>query len=191
MRIQYKNGNEFEVFGLEWSKDTMYVIYWDSDRLSYAYIKNGNSNENTEIEVVDDLITWKGRYCQKRSMFFHWALFDDYLYEEIMERENGATQKFYRILRSEGFLGEKDLQRCRICGLLQDDLPWGKDDNDPTYELCGCCGAVFGIDDLDLDSIRKYRNDWVLGGHKWNREQEKPEDWLPETQIIEIPFNYR
>ena len=27
---------------------------------------------------------------------------------------------------------------CRVCGYYIDDLPWGKDGNCPTYEICPC-----------------------------------------------------
>ena len=187
MKIKDKQGNVYEVFCIYWTRDQSNAFYWNGTKLSVEGLSGGMDSGNAE--VIDPTIKWRGKYYSTGIM--HWYLFENNLLEAIFEGDQIAAQKFYTVLRSEGFLGEKDLQRCRICGLLQDDLPWGKDDNDPTYELCGCCGAVFGIDDLDLDSIRKYRNDWVLGGHKWNREQEKPEDWLPETQIIEIPFNYR
>ena len=46
---------------------------------------------------------------------------------------------------------------CRVCGYYIDDLPWGKEDNCPTYEICPCCGVEFGNEDCTKESTKQYR----------------------------------
>lgn len=53
---------------------------------------------------------------------------------------------------------------CRVCGYYIDDLPWGKDGNCPTYEICPCCGDEFGTakyripDELTNSTLREIKN---------------------------------
>lgn len=186
MKIKDNSNNSYEVFAIYWIGMQKNVYFWDGFKLSAATL-NGDSSVN--VQVVDPSITWKGEYFD--SGIWHWALSEDGFCLSLLEGDIEACQKFYKILRSEGFLGDKDLQRCRICGLLQDDFPWGKDDNDPIYNFCDCCGVVFGVEDSTLEKIRSYRDKWIASGYQWNQENKKPEDWLSEIQMIEIPFKYR
>ena len=51
--------------------------------------------------------------------------------------------------------------KCRICGFHNKYLPWGEDGEKPNFELCPCCGVQFGKEDITLESIQKYRKEWL------------------------------
>jgi hypothetical protein len=53
---------------------------------------------------------------------------------------------------------------CRVCGLIQDDPPWGNDNNTPSFNICSCCGVEFGYEDATLNAIKNYRTTWLANG---------------------------
>jgi len=56
----------------------------------------------------------------------------------------------------------KLLHTCRICGYFDKDLmPWGEDGDIPSFEICPCCGVEFGYEDVQIDSIVRYRKKWM------------------------------
>lgn len=79
---------------------------------------------------------------------------------------------------------------CRICGLYIEELPWGEDGNYPSYEICSCCGVEFGNEDYKIESIRRYREEWIKKGSAWFEPSEKPEEWNREEQLKNIPQNF-
>lgn len=79
---------------------------------------------------------------------------------------------------------------CRVCGLYIDDLPWGKDGNCPTYEICSCCGVEFGNEDYTIESTKQYREKWINEGMNWFEPSEKPENWDKEEQFKNIPQDF-
>lgn len=80
---------------------------------------------------------------------------------------------------------------CRVCGFFIDNLPWGENGMCPTYEICPCCGVEFGNEDYTLESIREYREKWLIKGAKWFDKAQKPEDWSKEKQFENIPKDFR
>jgi len=80
---------------------------------------------------------------------------------------------------------------CRICGLYNDDFPWGIDGKTPSYEFCSCCGVEFGNEDYTIESVRKYRLNWGKNGFKWFRPNEKPQDWDIGGQLKNIPKEFQ
>ena len=80
---------------------------------------------------------------------------------------------------------------CRICGLLCDTNQWGNEEELPSYDICDCCGVEFGYEDYTLDSIRKYRNNWLKNGAKWFNPKAKPDNWSLREQMNNIPVEYR
>jgi len=84
----------------------------------------------------------------------------------------------------------ENLQICRICGLKQPDLPWGVDENTPTFDYCYCCGVEFGYQDSNIDAIRKYRTKWIREGAVWNEPEQRPSNWSLEEQLKDIPEKY-
>jgi hypothetical protein len=86
--------------------------------------------------------------------------------------------------------GKNDEMFCRICGLLQDEPPWGADGQYATFNICDCCGAEFGYEDTLLIAIRNHRSKWERDGYKWFCPKEKPENWDPHAQMTQIPKHY-
>ncbi len=54
-----------------------------------------------------------------------------------------------------------DQLTCHVCGLVQDEPPWGGDGRTPTFDICDCCGVEFGYEDSTLESVRRYRKAWL------------------------------
>lgn len=79
---------------------------------------------------------------------------------------------------------------CRICGLFQDELPWGKFGDFPTYNICSCCGVEFGNEDYTIESAHLYRKQWLENGAIWFLIKEKPVNWYLEEQLKNIPKEY-
>lgn len=80
---------------------------------------------------------------------------------------------------------------CRVCGLFNEDPPWGDDGESPSYDICPCCGVEFGYEDYTVESTKKYRAKWISEGAMWFTPKEKPKDWDLVDQIKSIPVSYR
>lgn len=80
---------------------------------------------------------------------------------------------------------------CRVCGLYREDKPWGEDGVTPTYDICPCCGTEFGYEDINIESIKDKRNNWLANGMNWFLKKEKPEIWNSKEQLNHIPEQYR
>lgn len=80
---------------------------------------------------------------------------------------------------------------CRVCGLDYDESPWGPDDHSPDHSSCHCCGVEFGYEDYTPDSARQYRATWLAAGAAWFYPNVKPDNWQLETQLRQVPQQYR
>lgn len=87
-------------------------------------------------------------------------------------------------------LSDVDINRCRICGYLLDEPPWGEDGRNPSFDICPCCGVEFGYEDCRLSGIRKFRQEWLAKGSPWFDSSKKPADWGLENQLKSIPQQY-
>jgi len=81
----------------------------------------------------------------------------------------------------------KELYICRVCGLQQDDTPWGENGYTPSFNICDCCGTEFGYHDATIQAIKKSRERWLNQGSKWFEPKSKPKDWALEEQLRQIP----
>lgn len=90
-------------------------------------------------------------------------------------------------------LSEEESWRCRVCGLLSEDIdkPWGGDGKTPSFNICNCCGCEFGYPDGLLSGIRKFRENWIAKGALWRDEKARPENWNLEEQLKKIPEVFR
>jgi hypothetical protein len=82
------------------------------------------------------------------------------------------------------------LHCCRICGLYYDDYyPWEEDGMTPTYDICHCCGAEFGVEDFYENGKIEYRVQWlknIKNKNKWYFEEYRPHDWDIKEQLENI-----
>jgi hypothetical protein len=81
--------------------------------------------------------------------------------------------------------------RCRVCGLLQDEPPWGEDGHSPTHNICDCCGAEFGYEDSTLLGIQRYRQEWLAKGAPWFHPKARPGNWDVAAQLAQVPAAFR
>lgn len=84
-----------------------------------------------------------------------------------------------------------DLYRCRVCGLTLQEPPWGLDGRTPLFENCPCCGVEWGYQDATIEGSRKYRQQWLDQGSRWDDPSRKPHDWSLEEQLKDIPTGFR
>jgi len=62
---------------------------------------------------------------------------------------------------------------CKVCGLIQEEAPWGEDRRTPTFDFCPCCGVEFGYQDSSLEGVKSYRKQWMVL-QKWAEPEMKP-----------------
>jgi hypothetical protein len=84
----------------------------------------------------------------------------------------------------------KNKYPCRVCGLILDEPPWGKDGETPSFDICLCCGVEFGYEDSLLKGIRTYRESWLSNGAKWCYSKSKPTEWDLNEQLKNIPSEF-
>lgn len=80
-----------------------------------------------------------------------------------------------------------DQLKCRVCGLVQDEPPWGEDGKTATFDICDCCGVEFGYQDSTGESVRRYRQAWLKSGALWRNPKNMPADWDLESQLRAVP----
>jgi hypothetical protein len=83
-----------------------------------------------------------------------------------------------------------ELYICRVCGLHQDEAPWGEDGNLPLFNICNCCGTEFGYHDATLKAIKNSRDRWIEQDAKWFNPKAKPEAWTLEEQLRNVPHTF-
>lgn len=79
---------------------------------------------------------------------------------------------------------------CRVCGLFHVAPPYGSNSDDPSFEICACCGVEFGYEDATLVSARRFRRDWLSKGAKWVDEAQRPNGWTVESQLENVPEGF-
>lgn len=89
-----------------------------------------------------------------------------------------------------GMLPDEERQHCRVCGLKQQTPPWSKD-GQPSFDICLCCGAEFGCDDVKAIDILHRRKDWLASGAVWRDPSSQPQGWSLMAQLEEIPSKYQ
>lgn len=74
---------------------------------------------------------------------------------------------------------------CPVCGFDGLKEPPYNKDNQPSYEVCPCCGFEFGFDSSDTteDSYKAYRQEWITNGAKWFVPVKKSKDWDLNKQL--------
>jgi hypothetical protein len=83
-------------------------------------------------------------------------------------------------------LNKDVIMRCRVCGLLQAEPPWGEDGKSPTFDYCPCCGVEFGYGDASLSAAESWRAKWLAAGAKWSESEKMPPDWDLQEQLTHV-----
>ncbi|NGN41386.1 hypothetical protein G6N74_09935 [Mesorhizobium sp. CGMCC 1.15528] len=93
-------------------------------------------------------------------------------------------------MRETGKADDRSRYQCRVCGLDHyPDMPWGANGKDPSYIICGCCGAEFGYDD---EAHEQRRQHWIEKDNcKWSSPKERPLDWDMVSQVRSIAPAFR
>lgn len=58
----------------------------------------------------------------------------------------------------------------------------------PSDDICPCCGFQFGLHDYPekIKGIKKWRENWILGGCQWHFKPDKPAEWSPRPQLTNL-----
>jgi hypothetical protein len=80
-------------------------------------------------------------------------------------------------------LSDDTMLRCKVCGALQSEPPWGGDGKSPTYDYCPCCGVEFGYGDASPVAVQRWCEKWLANGAKWTEPQKMPENWNVQDQL--------
>lgn len=80
---------------------------------------------------------------------------------------------------------------CRVCGYNDGDHRFNGLGH-PEYVICPCCGSESGVDDSDLDQVRRTRAKWVEAGCSWwSPNDEEPTAWKPGLWRDRVPERWR
>lgn len=82
---------------------------------------------------------------------------------------------------------DSDYLKCRVCGLVQDEPPWGEDGTVASFNICECCGTEFGYDDATPHAVVQTRARWLAAGAKWFQPKLRPASWDIKRQLADIP----
>lgn len=76
---------------------------------------------------------------------------------------------------------------CPVCGYDKlSEEPYDDGEN-PSYEICPCCGFEFGFDDQSRKlTYEEYRNQWIAEGMQWFNPSKKPDNWDYKKQFNNI-----
>ena len=83
-----------------------------------------------------------------------------------------------------------DDHTCRVCGLANEEPPWGPDGRLPTFDICDCCGVEFGYEDNSPASTRAYRQRWLGLGASWFSPKDRPDLWELDAQLRRVPEGF-
>ncbi len=73
---------------------------------------------------------------------------------------------------------------CPVCGFHGlKEPPYGHG-NEPSYEVCPCCGFEFGFDGGNTEEyFSKFRQRWIEEGTQWFILKSKPKNWDYKKQL--------
>jgi len=70
---------------------------------------------------------------------------------------------------------------CPVCGFNELKEPVFGVNQEPSFEICPCCGFEFGFD--DRDSYDDFRRSWIEAGAEWFVLELKPKNWDYNKQL--------
>lgn len=80
----------------------------------------------------------------------------------------------------------KDPHLCRVCGYYSEEPPWGLTGDEPTFDICPCCGVEWGYEDATQLAIERYRNAWLASGAQWYDPTIPSDDLSPSVRLARI-----
>ena len=85
-----------------------------------------------------------------------------------------------------------DKYKCRVCGLSQyPDLPWGDSGDEPSNNICSCCGVEFGYSDETKYQCLYVRKHWIeMENCEWLMKSDRPDNWNMPDQLRSIPKEF-
>ena len=87
---------------------------------------------------------------------------------------------------------KKSERYCRICGLDQGEEGVRDNNGCASFDICSCCGVEFGHEDINVDTCKKYRNNWINTlNAKWFNEKIKPKHWSLDLQLKQIISKFK
>jgi hypothetical protein len=81
-------------------------------------------------------------------------------------------------------------KHCPVCGLEQNNYPWGIRGDCASYNICDCCGTEYGVYDQCPNYAIEFRDQWIADGYPWWRGTPPP-NWNPQTQLRFVPTDLR
>jgi hypothetical protein len=73
---------------------------------------------------------------------------------------------------------------CPVCGFDGLKEPPYSQENEPSYEICPCCGFEFGFSgENDVEVFTAFRNHWLERGAKWFMQKHRPANWDMQKQL--------
>ena len=107
------------------------------------------------------------------------------------ERSSNLTQLFMVTEQTLiTFMPNSEAHRCRVCGLLLEEPPWGLDGRTPLFNFCPCCGVEFGYQDATPLGARRFREAWLASGAQWEDPQLRPAIWDVLEQLRNVPKDF-
>jgi hypothetical protein len=88
-------------------------------------------------------------------------------------------------------LDEDEKHFCRVCGRYEVDPPFGQDNQTALFDICACCGATHGYEDILPQAARAFRAKWMARGASWFEPKLKPDNWVLQEQLKSIPEDYK
>jgi hypothetical protein len=68
---------------------------------------------------------------------------------------------------------------CPVCGFDGLKEAAFSQNNEPSHEICPCCGFEFGFDGGNEPAIfTEFRQRWIDNGSKWFMPNLKPRNWV-------------
>ena len=76
---------------------------------------------------------------------------------------------------------------CPVCGFTGlAESPYTQK-NEPSYEICPCCGFEFGFDSVGNKGLFiEFRQRWIKNGAQWFIQRLRPENWDLEAQLMNV-----
>ena len=83
------------------------------------------------------------------------------------------------------------LLRCRVCGALTEEPPYGDDGRSPDFWFCPCCDVEHGYQDCQSSAAAVFRRGWLARGGRWKRPSLDLEKLSLVVQLSRRPEGYR